>query len=229
MAALENTKQGESKQRKWVKIIENYPEDSKISSGEHSLTKLKFSNGLLLRQRNVDSSGKSEHQTSINDQLTMQFISLRMLQLPIYLEIRHNSFDQSLRKIYSRQIWDNSQAKTLDQIESGEKWEVLPLARERREQHKGSQTPRWKSTIIWIRNALISYEVHSTGDSKELVFVEVWRQWVWMMVFVVGLARFSSVEVWTITLTPSDNIPHNNLHIPHQTIIFLFYRLRREA
>ena len=65
MATLENTKQEEDKQRKWVKIIENYSQASQISGGEKSLTKLKLSNNLLLKERNVDSSGKSKHQTSI--------------------------------------------------------------------------------------------------------------------------------------------------------------------
>ena len=61
MAALENTKQGESKQRKWVKIIGNYPQDSQIFTGDKSLDKLKLSNKVLLRQRNVEveTGGKS--------------------------------------------------------------------------------------------------------------------------------------------------------------------------
>ena len=68
MAALENNNPGENKQRKWVKIIENYPQDSQIFSGDKSLDRLKLSNKVLLRQRNVDveREGKSKHQTSMS-------------------------------------------------------------------------------------------------------------------------------------------------------------------
>ena len=61
MAALENTNAGENKQRKWVKIIGNYPQDSQIFTGDKSLDKLKLSNKVLLRQRNVEveTGGKS--------------------------------------------------------------------------------------------------------------------------------------------------------------------------
>ena len=61
MAALENNNPGENKQRKWVKIIENYPQDSQIFSGDKSLDRLKLSNKVLLRQRNVEveTGGKS--------------------------------------------------------------------------------------------------------------------------------------------------------------------------
>ena len=61
MAAQENNNPGENKQRKWVKIIENYPQDSQIFSGDKSLDKLKLSNKVLLRQGNVEveTEGKS--------------------------------------------------------------------------------------------------------------------------------------------------------------------------
>ena len=61
MAALENNNPGENKQRKWVKIIENYPQDSQIFSGDKSLDKLRLSNKVLLRERNaeVGREGKS--------------------------------------------------------------------------------------------------------------------------------------------------------------------------
>ena len=61
MAAQENNNPGENKQRKWVKIIENYPQDSQIFTGDKSLDKLKLSNKVLLRQRNVEveTGGKS--------------------------------------------------------------------------------------------------------------------------------------------------------------------------
>lgn len=61
MAALENNNPGENKQRKWVKIIGNYPQDSQIFTGDKSLDKLKLSNKVLLRQRNVEveTGGKS--------------------------------------------------------------------------------------------------------------------------------------------------------------------------
>ena len=58
------TMAGEHKHRKWVKIIENYPQIHQTFSGENSLTKLKLSNDILLRQRNVDRSGNTKHQTS---------------------------------------------------------------------------------------------------------------------------------------------------------------------
>ena len=62
MAALENNNPGENKQRKWVKIIENYPQDSQMFSGDKSLDKLKVSNSKVLqRQRSVEvgRAGKS--------------------------------------------------------------------------------------------------------------------------------------------------------------------------
>ena len=61
MAAQENNNPEENKQRKWVKIIENYPQDSQIFTGDKSLDKLKLSNKVLLRQRNVEveTGGKS--------------------------------------------------------------------------------------------------------------------------------------------------------------------------
>ena len=62
MAALENNNPGENKQRKWVKIIENYPQDSQMFSGDKSLDKLKLSNSKVLqRQRSVEvgRAGKS--------------------------------------------------------------------------------------------------------------------------------------------------------------------------
>ena len=62
MAALENNNPGENKQRKWVKIIENYPQDSQMFSGDKSLDKLKLSNSKVLqRQRSVEvgRTGKS--------------------------------------------------------------------------------------------------------------------------------------------------------------------------
>ena len=68
MAALETNNPGENKQRKWVKIIGNYPQDSQIFTGDKSLDKLKLSNKVLLRQRNVEveREGKSKHQTSMS-------------------------------------------------------------------------------------------------------------------------------------------------------------------
>ena len=70
MAALENNNPGENKQRKWVKIIENYPQDSQMFSGDKSLDKLKLSNSKVLqRQRSVEvgRAGKSniKHQWDI--------------------------------------------------------------------------------------------------------------------------------------------------------------------
>ena len=99
MAAQENNNPGENKQRKWVKIIENYPQDSQIFSGDKSLDRLKLSNKVLLRQRNVEveREGKSKHQTSLNE----LFIFLRVFsqRSPICFEILHNSFNLSLKKI----------------------------------------------------------------------------------------------------------------------------------
>ena len=54
MAAQENNNPEENKQRKWVKIIENYPQDTQIFSGDKSLDKLKLSNKVLLRERNAE-------------------------------------------------------------------------------------------------------------------------------------------------------------------------------
>ena len=64
------TMAGEHKHRKWVKIIENYPQDSQMFSGDKSLDKLKVSNSKVLqRQRSVEvgRAGKSniKHQWDI--------------------------------------------------------------------------------------------------------------------------------------------------------------------
>ena len=79
MAARENNKPAGNKQRKWVKIIENYPQDSQISSGDKSLDKLKLSTKVLLRQRSVEAEREGrENQTSNLDEL---FVFLRVFSV----------------------------------------------------------------------------------------------------------------------------------------------------